>query len=111
MAGLPRSSVLVGNLIGLISTPPMPASFIRRSSRANSVFSTLSPFHHQRTKGRWMAAGSLKSRYRSDAGEEGFPANAGNVFKRVNPVVSIDPCHKNARLFMIACYIGSMDHL
>ena len=38
--------------IGLISTPPIPAAFMTRSSRRNSSGSTLSPFHHQRTNGR-----------------------------------------------------------
>ena len=49
--------------MGLISTPPMPASFKRRNSRTSSVESTLSPFHHQRTKGRYSEAGCWNSAY------------------------------------------------
>ena len=41
-----------GNSIGLISTPPIPASFMMRSSRTSSFSLTRSPFHHHLTKGR-----------------------------------------------------------
>ena len=49
----PRSSPSKrdGNATGLISTPPMPASFRRCNSLMSSSASTLFPFHHHLTKG------------------------------------------------------------
>ena len=49
---MPISYVLDGKEIGLISTPPIPASFKSLSSLASSDFSILLPFHHHLTKGR-----------------------------------------------------------
>src|SRR5665647_79313 len=47
----PKSSPVDVNEIGLISTPPIPASFNKCNSLTSSLASTLSPFHHHRTKG------------------------------------------------------------
>ena len=46
-----ESHRFAGNSMGLISTPPMPASCNSRNSRTISALSTLSPFHHHLTKG------------------------------------------------------------
>src|SRR5580658_1429976 len=77
---IPISAVLSGKAIGLISTPPKPASLSRRSSRANSAFSILSPFHHQRAKGRLAITGSLNNAYNLSSEGERFSVNpAGNA--------------------------------
>ena len=62
---IPKSSVSDGNETGLISTPPIPASLSRCSSRIISLGSTLSPFHHQRTKGLYSEVGFWNKLYNS----------------------------------------------
>ncbi len=53
----PTGSEPKGNLIGLISTPPIPASFITSNSLSISSAFSRSPFHHHRTKGLALIGG------------------------------------------------------
>ena len=107
---IPKSSVSEGNATGLISTPPIPASLSRCSSRIISLGSTLSPFHHHRTKGLYSEVGFWNNPYNSLALSplpptaftilSAFPATTLILDSSITPNDSIRLLFKKVLLFI-----------